>query len=97
LSSNIDKIRAEIEKEGEKVLLGKAPASMSDRFVEIYQEYVARLYILALSSGIEVMDVDSILSDFLKLENESGNKMPSKIYSLIASLYKSAEEKEEKK
>lgn len=97
LSSNIDNIRTEIEKEEEKILRGKEPASMSDRFAEIYQEYVGRLYSLAFSSGLEVEDVDTILSDFQKLEGESGNKMPSRIYSLIASLYKSAEEKEEKK
>ncbi|MDD2756321.1 MAG: hypothetical protein PHS80_12450 [Methanothrix sp.] len=96
LSSNIDKIRTEIEKEGEKILRGKAPASISGRFVEMYQEHVARLYSLAFSSGLDVKDVDAILSDFMKLEEESGNKMPSRIYSLIASLYGLAREREEK-
>ncbi len=96
LSCNIDKIKADIEKEGEKLLREKTPASMSGRLVEMYQEYVARLYSLALSSGLEVKDVDSIYSDFKNLEKESGNKMPSRIYSLIASLYNSAGEREEK-
>jgi hypothetical protein len=96
LSSNIDKIRAEIEKEGENILRGKTPSSISGRFAEMYQEHVAKLYGLAMSSGLEAKDVDSILSDFQRLEKESGNKMPSNIYSLIASLYRSAEEKEEK-
>jgi hypothetical protein len=96
LSSNIDNIRTKIEKEGEKILRGKAPASISGRFVEMYQEHVARLYRLAFNSGLEVKDVDAILSDFMKLEEESGNKMPSGIYSQIASLYNSAGEREEK-
>jgi nucleoside 2-deoxyribosyltransferase len=96
LSSNVDKIREEIEKEGEKILRGKTPASMSGRFAEVYQEYVARLYSLAFSPGLEANDVDIICSDFKKLEQESGNKMPSRIYSLIASLYNSAGEREEK-
>ena len=96
LSSNIDKIRAKIEKEGEKLLREKTPASMSDSFVEKYQEYVARLYSLALSSGFEEKDIDSISTDFKNLERESNIKMPSRIYSLIASLFKSAEERPDK-
>jgi nucleoside 2-deoxyribosyltransferase len=96
LSSNIDKIRAEIEKEGEKIFCGKAPASMSDRFLDMYQEYVARLNSLALSPVFDEKDVDSIYSNFKNLETDSGKKMPSGIYSQIASLYKSAGEREEK-
>jgi nucleoside 2-deoxyribosyltransferase len=95
LSSNIDNIRTKIEKEGEKILRGKAPASMSDLFLDMYLEYVARLNGLALSPVFEEKDVDSIFSDFKNLEAESGLKMPSRIYSQIASLYKSAGEREE--
>ncbi len=96
LGSNIDKIRAEIEREGEKLLRGKAPASMSDTFVESYQEYVARLYSLALSSSYQEDDVDAIYLDFKNLEAESGKKMPSRIFSQIASLFKTAAERAEK-
>lgn len=96
LSSNISKMRDEIEKEGEKLLREKTPASMSDSFVEKYQEYVARLYNLALSIGFEERDVDAIFKDFKNLETESNIKMPSVIYSLIASLYKSAVERQDK-
>lgn len=96
LSSNIDNIRTKIENEGKKILSGKAPASMSDRFLDMYLENVASLYSLAFNSGLEVKDVDDILSDFRKLEEESGNEMPSRIYSLIASLYNSAGERDEK-
>lgn len=96
LSSNIDKIRAEIKKEDEKILHSKTPDSISGHILEMYQEYVARLYSLPSSSGLEVKDVDAILSDFRIFEGDSGNKMPSRIYGLIASLYISAGEKEEK-
>lgn len=96
LSSNIDNIRTEIEKEEEKILRGKAPAAMSGSLLEMYQEYVERLNSLASSSSLEEKDVDSIYSDFKNLETKSGNKMPSRIFSQIASLYKSAAKREEK-
>ena len=50
LRSNIGNIKAEIEKEGEKLLREKTPALMSDPYVKKYQEYVATLYSLALNS-----------------------------------------------
>jgi len=90
LRSNIGNIKAEIEKEGEKLLREKTPALMSDPYVKKYQEYVATLYSLALNSCPEEKDVDAIFMDFKNLEKESNIKMPSTIYGLIGSLFKSA-------
>lgn len=90
LSSNIGNIKAEIENEGEKLLREKTPASMPDSFVTKYQEHVATLYSLALNSRLEEKDVDAIFMDFKNLEKESNIKMPSEIYSMIGSLFKSA-------
>ena len=95
LSSNISKIKTGIEKEGEKLLREKAPASMSDSYVEKYQEYVARLYGLLFSSSIEEKDINEIFNDFKTLERDCNIKMPSKIHSLIASLYSSLAERPE--
>ena len=97
LDSNIGKIRAEIGKEGEKLLRKKTPASMSDSYVEKYHEYVAELYSLDPNSRLEEKDVDSIFTDFKNLEIESNIKIPSEIYSLIGSLFKSATERPDKK
>jgi len=96
LSSNISRIKPEIEKEGEKILGENAPESMSSSFIERYQEHVARLYSLLFSSIIEENDIDSILNDFKNLEKDTGIKMPSKIHSLIASLYSSLAERTER-
>jgi len=96
LGSNIGRIRAEIEKEGEKLLREKTPASMSDSYVKKYQEHVAKLYSLALNSRLEENDVDAIFMEFKNLEIESNIKMPSEIYSLIGSLFKSATERPDK-
>ena len=73
-----------------------APESMSSSFIERYQEHVARLYSLLFSSIIEENDIDSILNDFKNLEKDTGIKMPSKIHSLIASLYSSLAERTER-
>ena len=96
LSSNIGKIGAEIEKEGEKLLREKTPASMPEFYLKKFQEYVAKLSILALNPRPEEKDVDDIIMDFRNLEMDSKIKMPSAIYSLIGSLYKSAAKRPEK-
>jgi nucleoside 2-deoxyribosyltransferase len=96
LGSNISKIRAEIEKEGEKLQRKKIPASMSNSYVKKYQEYVEKLYSLPLSPSLKEKDVDDIYADFKNLEIESNIIMPSGIYSLIASLYKSTVERSDK-
>jgi len=89
LCSNISKIRTEIEKEGEKLLREIAPESMSGSYLERYHEYVARLSSLPFDSRLEDKDVDAISNDFKNLERDSKINMPSKIHSLIASLYNS--------
>jgi len=93
LKSNISRIRAEIETEGEKIMGKKRPASLSDSYVERYQRNVQRLYNLLMDPIIEEHDVDAILTDFKDLETESNIRMPSEIYSLIASLFKSIAER----
>ena len=50
LSRNIGIIKTEIEKEGEKLLCEKMPASMSESDLKNFQEYVAKLSSLALNS-----------------------------------------------
>jgi nucleoside 2-deoxyribosyltransferase len=96
LGSNIGNIKAKIEKEGEKLLREKTPPSMSDPYVKKYQEHVAKLYSLALNSRLEENDVDAIFIDFKNLEIESNIKIPSEIYSLIGSLFKSAAKRPDK-
>jgi lipoate-protein ligase A len=92
LKGNISKMREQIEKEGEKLLREKTPASMSGSYVEKYQECVARLYNLALSPSYKEDDLDDIFNAFKSLEKESNIQMPSQIYSLIASLHEFSEE-----
>jgi len=96
LSRNIGIIKAEIEKEGEKLLREKTPALMSEFFLKKFQEYVAKLSSLALNPRPEEKDVDDIMMDFKNLEIDSKIKMPSAIYSLIGSLYKSAAKRPDK-
>jgi nucleoside 2-deoxyribosyltransferase len=95
LSANISKIKAQIEKEGEKLLREKTPVSMSGSYVEKYQKYVERLYNLALNPNLELQDIDAISMNFKNLETESEIKMPPEIFKMIASLYKSAAERPE--
>ena len=96
LNSNIGKIRTDIEKEGERLLREKTPASMSEFYLKRFQEYIATLSSLALNPRPEEKDVDDIIMDFKNLEIDSKIKMPSAIYSLIGSLYKSAAKRPDK-
>jgi nucleoside 2-deoxyribosyltransferase len=95
LSANISKIKAQIEKEGEKLLREKTPVSVSGSYVKKYQEYVERLYSLPLNPKFTEKDVDTILINFKNLEAESKIRMPPEIFKMIASLYKTAAERSE--
>jgi nucleoside 2-deoxyribosyltransferase len=93
LSANISKIKAQIEKEGEKLLREKPPASMPDSYMKMYQEYVERLFNLALNPNLKLQDIDDISKNFKDLETESESEMPPGIFKMIGSLYKSVAER----
>jgi nucleoside 2-deoxyribosyltransferase len=96
LNDNIENIKVEIEKEGERLLREKAPLSLSESYLDLYKKYVEKLYSLHLISDLKEKDIDEVFQSFKNLEKESNISLPSTIYSQIASLYTSSKERSDK-